>query len=357
MRIISARELDGAIAKAQNVGIEEIPVNLGDCAVVLRNLRPDEYTAVLQECNDLDEANFLYAYQKGHVARSIVEINGRDLRGIDFVEVEEAGADGKSKQVKLELHDYLRKRVVDTWSKETLHVAYRKFGEAVMLAEKKSQEGIVFLLPEETGEEKFRRLLGELKEVQAEVPESLVEKILEDADLMPKPTSKMLENFAPEQAPPAEQAPVVAPPPQVTTAPAVQEVTVARQPLNRQSVQLPPDPHQTFQQAVANRTIAAPTTVPSAAPTPTPSPDSRNDRSREIAALEGEVELSPVARPAAELPTFLPGPDGAPLPVRGPTNTEVAELAKPQGKIHPEALKIDQPPVSGINPRYRPPRR
>jgi hypothetical protein len=37
-------------SKAKSIGIVEEPFTIGDCSVVLRNLRPDEYGAVIQEC-------------------------------------------------------------------------------------------------------------------------------------------------------------------------------------------------------------------------------------------------------------------------------------------------------------------
>ncbi len=185
MRTLSAKKL--SLEKARDLGIYEEPLTLGDCELVLRNLRPDEYEQVLTECAELDQLEYVNVFQKAHVSRSICSINGIDLRDVDFIEDEEPEPKtGRMRNVKVELHAYLRKNVVDTWAKEVLFVAYRKFGDVVAEAERKSRDGIVFRTADETPEEKYRRLLGDMKEAEAEVPQELVERILDDAGYMVK---------------------------------------------------------------------------------------------------------------------------------------------------------------------------
>ena len=53
MGSVSAKGLREALAKAQKLGLVEEEFVLADCALVVRNLRPDEYEAILNECNDL----------------------------------------------------------------------------------------------------------------------------------------------------------------------------------------------------------------------------------------------------------------------------------------------------------------
>src|SRR5580698_9713551 len=114
----SGKKLLAALEKARGVGIVEETFTVDDCEITLRSLRPDEYEEVLAECKELDDLPYVNAFQKGHIVRSIVGVNGSDLHDVDFVEDEVV--DPKTKQVKsikVELHAWLRKNVVDTWGK------------------------------------------------------------------------------------------------------------------------------------------------------------------------------------------------------------------------------------------------
>lgn len=355
MGTISAKKVDAALAKARNVCIVEEPFTLGDCAVVLRNLRPDQYTAVLHECQGLPDAEYLISYYRGHLARSIVELNGLDLRDVDFVEVEEPDPTDslKAKAVKLELHSYLDRSILSTWSRTAIFTAYRKFGDVEQLADKKGKEGIHFLTPEETPEEKFRRLLGELKEVEQEVPEAILDDVLEDAGYMRRSTADEIKAVMEQTAKLAreeeeKQRVVQAPLPPTPSAaplppgPSPDELMARRQPLNRP---MPVDPHQTLQQAVAART--APQQAQQMAQ---PEPVAMG-RAARIAALEAEA--------GDGVPTML-GPGGQKIPLAELPSKEVAELSKKGAEqIDPKALSgsIDRPPTAGLNPRFKPPPR
>ena len=123
MGTIPVKTLKDALAKVRNVGLVEEAFSLEGCDFVLRNLRPAEYAAVIQDCADLEDVAYLNRYQMAHLCRSIVEIDGVDLRDVTLVQVDE--------KTKLELHQYLMDHVIATWSKEVLYVAFRKFGDVV----------------------------------------------------------------------------------------------------------------------------------------------------------------------------------------------------------------------------------
>ena len=81
MGTLSARNLRESLKKAKNVGIVEERVSLfGEIEVVVRNLRPDQYEAINDDCKEEEDLNYLYGFQTGHVKRAIVELNGQDLR-------------------------------------------------------------------------------------------------------------------------------------------------------------------------------------------------------------------------------------------------------------------------------------
>lgn len=350
MGTLDSKKLRDALSKAKGIGIVEETFTLGDCEVTLRNLRPDEYTAVMQACQGLDNAEYLHAYQKGHLARSIVSLNGIDFHDVDFVEIEEPDPKNPNKirPIKVELHSYLMP-IVDTWGKEVVYAAYRKFGDVVSKAERQATEGITFLLPEETDEEKYRRLLLEAKESEEQLPGTLVDRILDESGLMRKSTSDEIKSvmektdqLAREQAA-AESVAEVAP---VATADAAPTVQAAPQPAPR-----PADPHHTLQQAIAERQrpVAQPVTpVVRAAQEDSPAPPSR---SAKIAALEGGAEV--------EFPTALPSNLGLLPVVRPDQQQEPVEITHKRPAVDPQAAAgiLDRPPTAGINPRFRPPQR
>ncbi len=359
MGTIDSKKLNAALTRAKNVGLLEERFTVEDCELVLRNLRPAEYVAVIEECQGLGDVAYLHAYQRGHLARAIVEINGVDLRSTEFVSIEDEDLKrpGQTKTVKLELHDYLLKHVLATWSQEAVFVAYRKFGDLIGTAERKAKEGVTFLTPDETAEDKYRRLLLEAKECEEDLPNTLIDKTLQDLGLMRtsaadeiKRTMEQTDRLAREQeaeraqqeqaqAVPAQAEPEPPPPPIVVQTEAAEP---SRQPMN-QTTGLPPDPHQTLQQAIAARRVQ-----PAAANVEV------YKRTSTIAALEADAS----GLGDDQIGT-LPGKNGEPIPVvtMGAT-TEVVELRK-QSSFDPSAAQqiLDTPPAAGINPRFRPPQR
>lgn len=334
MSTIDSKKLHAALAKARNVGLVEEPFTIEDCELVLRNLRPDEYAAAIQDCDGLEAAAYMNTYQKGHISRAIVEVNGTDLRSVEYVTVEEE--DPKThqpKKVKLELHRYLTEHMLNTWGKEAVYTAFRKFGDVVELAERKSTEGITFIVPDETTEDRYRRLLLEAKEIEASIPGTMVDSILEDIGFIRKASPEELKRVTektaqlareldavqeevqaePEEVEPEEEAPPPVPAP------------VSRPPLV--------DPHVTLQQAIAAR--RAPESMQPAPVRQAPPEPPVMSRAEQTAVLEAEA--------------FSLQPDAA---------HEVVEIRK-QPPLDPRvaATILDQPPAAGINPRFKAPPR
>lgn len=379
MATLHATRILEALQKAKQVGRIEEPVTIGGCPLVLQNLTPDDYEAINAGLESLEEVEYLHAFQAEHVARSIVELGGQDLRGIDFVEDEvpsgkcllsvalpkaaaeellkkarEAGGegsvtpDGETRLVKLERHEWIRTRILSGWGREALTVAWRKFAEVLEMADEKAKEGIEFRTPDESSEERYRRLLGDMKEVEEDLPPELVKNILDEAGYMSKSSAEELEAVeqrmrkvaaeVPAAGVPAKQpeAAPQAPEPQPVVQPDPQELMRQRQPLNRQAA-APPVPAQ----AETRPATSAPP-VPEQLRRAAQSNTAGLGRTAQIAALEGAVDSS------------SPQPVAVP---RAPKGDEVAELA-PSG-VDGAALAdiMDKPPVVGINPRFRPPGR
>ena len=354
---IAVDKISGALAKVRNIGIVEDSFVVVDTAITLRSLRPDEYAAIISECSELEEVAYLTAYQTGHIVRSLVEVNGVDLREVDYIEVPKDDGEGT---VKLEKHAWLLKNVVGSWGKEVVFVVYQKFSEVVQIAEDKAKEGVEFKVVDESPEEKYRRLMGDLKEIEDEVPEELLKEILKDMGFMRMSTAQELKSAMDrtdkleQELSEADPTPEPEPEPvdDAAAAEAVEEANQAlmakRQPLNRpEGQQVPVDPHQTLQAAVEARQVEPDQPEQRSPQQPVQAPtgavqvaSTTSKRAGQIAAMEGDAGN-----------TFDPSQQS----VMPEAPTEVAEL---RGKDAPkQQVTVDAPPKTGINPRWNPPER
>ena len=361
MSTLSARNLTQALSQAKNVGLVEEPFVVAGVAVVVRNLRPDEYDAIYKECQGLQDVEYMNTWQLGHVGRAIVELNGVNLRDVQFVEDEEPNPKqpGKTIMVKLELYGWLLKNVVGTWGREAIFIAYRKVADAIEAAEKQSQAGITFRVADESSEEKFRRLIAEAKEIEGDVPERLRDSILADNGFMTRTTAEELQKAdeklaavvqepspapAPVQQAPQEapEAPVEAPEAGPPTPARMAEILRQRVPMNQQPGVSAPMP--TTQ---ATREAPQVNIRPNQPPIPTnATPQGKlSGRAAETAALEADADMIGALEGSSQLPK--------------PT-TAIPEIRLgSQPKIDPKgAIGImETPPAGGINPRFRPPQR
>lgn len=340
MAVLQAKKIQESLAKARQVGKVEEPVTIGGCSLVLTNLDPEAYEAINEETSDLEDVAYLHAYQLGHLARAIVEIEGIDLRGVDLVEVEEPTPDGGVKSVKIEKHVWLRDQFLKSWGREAIVVAWRKFTEVLLVADTRAKEGIVFSIEDETDEDRFRRLLNEMQEAAAELPQELVQNALSEAGYLVKTSKEEVEEAgkklsdissgqSEEPAEPSQQEKPESKPDQD-----VASAMANRVPLNRGAVTVP-TPRQTVVTPAVEK-VPVPAAIREAAVSP-----QNLSRAAQIAAIEGEG---------------LPN-QPAPIP-KVAENPEVVELRRPSIEGREDVASIlDKPPVGGINPRFKPARR
>lgn len=340
MGTLSARSLTQALSQARNVGLVEEPFVIDGVSVTVRNLRPEHFDSIFKDCQGLTDVEYLNAWQMAHVSRSICEMNGVDLREVTTVEIEEADPKkpGQMKAVKVELHSWLAKYVLSGWTREAIYICYRKVSDVIEAGEKKAQEGVTFRTVDETAEDKYRRLLGELTEAEADMPEPMVANILKENGLMKRSSMEEIEaaqnklsQFSTnnqtqvvEEEPAPQPPPVVEePPPEPPSADRLMELLRNRTPLNQ-------TPNPILQAEIQPVQTQAPVVVPP------------SNRTAELAALEGmtgEVGLNPQTaynlQPQAQIPEV--------------------RLGAP--RLDPKAAQtiIDPAPSGGINPRFRPP--
>jgi hypothetical protein len=350
MARLQAKKIADALKKAQRVGEVEESFTVDGCEVVLRSLRPSEIEAATTASNEFEDLAFINAFKRERICRSVVELNGESLREYDFVEVEVEETDPLTKEmalrtVVLERHQFIADYVFSTWSGEAVDTAYRKYNDLMAKAEKRAVEGVAFTVPEETPEDKYRRLLVEAKELEGEIPFELVGRILNEVGYVAKSSKEELEaaesklaQVSPEEATPSPETPRGP-----TPLPDPRALVAARVPLNQRAVSLPvPAPSQ--EPVPASPRGAVPPQELQARPVIPVSPAALK-RAQELQAIEA---LGPV--PLEDSPT-----------VQGVSRLAdgIAELKEPMAGIDQKAAEriFEQPPVAGINPRYRPPPR
>ena len=367
---LQARKITEALQKAQRVGEVEEKFTVARCEMVLRNLLPEESSAVVTETDELEEGlDYVNAFKKGHICRSLIELNGESLREYDFVEVDIEEPDPVTKQlvqktITLERYKFVYDYVLATWSREVIDVVYRKFLDVTHKSEVEAAEGVEFVLPDETPDEKFRRLLVEVKDLEGQLPFELAKRILEEIGYVAatskeegervnevlKAASETQEETPQEasQSEPTQTALEVTPEAPKTD---LKSLLKTRTPLNQRLVAVPV-PAQAAQQVPVEAPIPAapieaaplPRMIPGQAIPPSPA---ALRRAQDIGSLEGF------------------DPNELPLAIQGGsqivgTNVEGIPILGEQGPKTSEegVLSILNKPAHGaLNPRYRPPNR
>lgn len=343
---ISGRELLDSLNKARNMGIVEESFELLGQSLTVRNLRPSEVEAVLESVKGLADFAYLNMYQREHVARGLVEFNGFDFREIDFIDDEEPDPKkpGSMRKVRVERHKWVSDKIVATWGPETVLTAYKKVMDASVLADQQAKKGVTFLRADESPEETVRRLLGEIGEVQDELPATLLTKVLDDFGLIQKTTLEEMkaaeetldkirrEEEAKQKA--AEQAETVEEPePGVAQA---TDIMASRKPLNREEAPPPerPIPPPPERASVPQMAPIQPKAVSSA-------------RAAELAALEGSADTVG----AIDVSQHRPSKPTEVAELREETKLTVGQVEAGLNQI------LEKPPQGGINPKFRPPNR
>ncbi len=338
MGSIVAKDLRASLAKASDLGLVEETFDLCGQTLTVRNLRPPEVENCIASCMNKEDYQYLNLFQRMHVCFGLVELNGFSFRDIQFVDDEEPDPKraGATRKVKLEKHQWLADNLVSDWGQEAIFTIYRKIGDCTARAEKLAREGVTFLAPDETDEDKYRRLLGEIKEIEQNMPAQLIERTLEEFGYVQQSTldelraaeDKLEKLRVEEEAKTAGTPPEPEPVPEPSVAQA-KDLLRARVPMNQQPLMAGPPP------ATSVPATSAPVV---------------SSRAAALAALEAEADVTGMMADAVA-PQNLPRP------------TEIAEIGGPQPKIDLEksareaSAIIERPPVGGINPKFRPPSR
>ena len=359
MAKLQAKKISDALKKAQRVGHVEESVTICGCTITLKNLTPEEYEAALRSITeeggddtDAEGLSYITSYKKEHLSRSVCELNGESLREFEFVEVDVQEPDPRSpslmvtKAVNIERADFVKNYVLATWSREAIDTLWKKFTEVMDRSEKVAIEGITFVIPNETNEEKFRRLLAEVKELEEVIPFELATAALLEVNYLPKTSKGELERASSkleELAKETNQSETTVAGSEtdrwvpLTAEQPVVEVPVVPQTPKEEQIPLP-----SLGNFLRSRPVeeVAITTPPNGLPLKVEPTQAVLRKASQIQELEGS----------------LPDLGGEPVAT---TRTAATVLASQQPKKDPKAAAalVDQPPVVGINPRYRPQQR
>lgn len=418
MGTIQAKRFKEALQKVRKVGRLEEAMTISDTEIVIQNLSLDEYTDALRACEGLNELDYANAFQMEQVSRSIVEIDGQDLRDGDFIEDEVPNGhwviefsvpnkpaadavqaklaelkikptvtraeDGTVKTMRFERHQWLKDNLLQHWGREAVGVCWKKVTETFIKAEDNAKKGVSFMIPDETPEDKFRRSLNDLREAEADLPDELVLKLLGEAGFLKKTSQEELEGAnarmaqvrAQEAPAPAPVQPAAPPPP-------------ARAPQQAPAPPPPPPPVQSFNtedftppQAVQNMMasrqrlnndggpipvpIPPPETVPVSASPRSKVPDAIRraayDATQSIKGGLQEEEQPPQQHYQA--PQAMPSHDGGGITTRrGSRAEQIAALEgqldeipvlQREPEVNPQTLAVDRRPAIGRNPKFNP---
>lgn len=398
MAVLKASKLKDSLRRAKKIGIIEESINLGDVPVVLRNLQPEEMEHIVAEADEFDDVVYYHTFQLGHVCRAIVEIDGQDLRDVDFVEYEIDQGPDKPPEVRvIERHEWLKQEYVKTWGREAISVAFRKVNELFVKADVQMKEGVQFDYAEESPEDKYRRLLSEVKEAEGQVQdEELRKAILDEHGYLPATTPEeraaiqaRMEEFAkerveqaaqraePEPAAPALQPPQnapVAPPPQrrpppptpapeaagALSGPSPNDLMANRRPLNQDAIE-PPVPQQPQSRPVRPARAQVPQKLPPNVPeqprqlTAQEAAELAANGQGHVASRQAQIQAEMAAMGELD-PNMAAELEQARNQAATRARDQIPELARKAETVDgKEAVSIlDKRPTGGINPRYKP---
>lgn len=368
MAVLSAKKILDSLARARAVGQVEEAVTIAGIPLVLQSLRPEEYEVIHAETQEKEDVAYLNAYRLEHLCRSLMFVGELDFHDVSGVEVEVDEKDERtgqmvSKVITIEKHAFVRDYILATWSREAVDTAFRKFGDVVAKAERVSSDGVQFEVPDETDEEKYRRILLELREVEQKLPVELTARLLDEVGLSKKATSsdmaaaeerlgKLAAEAAKKESAENAKAAPVAPPTAAVRRPIYEQPGVVPAQATPAAPQPAPQAALSAADQVRQRVAAA-----NPQPPPVDGPGTRAATPEQLARARGQGQspaqtsrAQQIAEAEGELLPNVPAVQGG---------TEIPNELGPQPKLDPKgALSVIDPrPAGGVNPRFRPPPR
>jgi hypothetical protein len=187
-----ADKLKAALEKAGRAGVYEERAVIAGIEMAFRNLTNTEYISNLndiQNSDEMTESEFSVTLQISMIARSLIELDGLDLRGVEYFDI----TDDQGAIKKVEKFQWVYDLIMASWSQEMSSVAYRKVIDANEGAERLNNSGVVFSVESEHPEDQYHRLLSEISSLGAALPLEVKEPILLEHGLLLASTPEELE--------------------------------------------------------------------------------------------------------------------------------------------------------------------
>jgi len=176
---INLQNLQASLAQVGEIAYDEITFDAGDHRITLRPVKSweeqevDHYARIAWEGKQNDDAaafgEFLDRTRVGILSHALIEFNGLDLRGVEYIETGEQTEAGKP--VELQKYKALRDSIYE-WPRQVLHRAYLKYAEMMARVEVKAQAAIEIETRELDVEiERLEERLGTLRALKDDAEE------------------------------------------------------------------------------------------------------------------------------------------------------------------------------------------
>lgn len=180
-KVLNANSIKSELSNLKKLMTVELSFVVMGVSITIRSLLPEERLNVMMQAVNYkqNQLEFVIFSKLSFIALSIVELQGIDFRGVELVQKERFVSGKKEPElIKVPLATYLKEEVVSKWSDEIINVIEKKMEEVSKLSNKKAREGIVFEKDEDDYVGNFRVLLNEAKELEKNIPETMVSNIL-----------------------------------------------------------------------------------------------------------------------------------------------------------------------------------
>lgn len=149
---VNIEALKASLAKIEQLGQDELTFPAGDSQITLRALKASEelevekYGQAAWEDASSDEdpsalTDYLDRMRIATLSHVIVQIDGMDLRDVEFVETGEVGSDGTP--IRKQRFQVLRD-LIGRWNRQVIHRCYLKYSELMMQIELNAGHAIKF---------------------------------------------------------------------------------------------------------------------------------------------------------------------------------------------------------------------
>lgn len=184
--MIDFNSLEQSLSAITQIGKGESTIDVNGVSITLRVLNPDEELEVQKSASDVLKVNkdsmdavatleYLDKFRLGVLSHAIVEINGQDFRGVQFIETGDTLPNGKRVQIP---KPQALKKLLSSFSRTILVGIFKKYTELVEKTEFEAEKFIEFSVEDSDSE------IARLRERISELERSKEERLKKEKDFM-----------------------------------------------------------------------------------------------------------------------------------------------------------------------------